>query len=393
MIKRVMIKRTQRLTNKHSFFLFGARGTGKTTLLKQIFSKKNSLKDTLWIDFLSFKDEDRFNRNPDLLTQILSENSYKRVIIDEVQKVPKVLDVVQSEIEKNKQTQFILTGSSARKLKKGQANMLAGRLFTFTLHPLTHLELKESFHINKVLQMGTLPVLTDYNSTKDKSRYLTSYIETYLKEEILVEQLVRKIRPFRGFLEIAAQSNGQIINHSKMARSLRVDYTTIRTYFDILLDTYLCFYLRAFTRSVRKQQNQAPKFFLFDLGVQRALLRQSEIPLRIGSYEYGRAFEHFIVLELIRLNSYYEKQFRFFYLKDKGGSEIDIIVQKPTGEEILVEVKSSNRTIEEHGKTLKRFIEIWDRPCEAQVWSNDPKNRKIGSILHYHWQTALEKIF
>ena len=384
-----MIKRLQSLSQKHSFFLFGARGTGKTTLLKQIFSEKN----TLWINLLSFNEEDRFSRNPDLLTELISETPYKKVIIDEVQKIPKILDVVHLEIEKNKNRQFILTGSSARKLRKGTANMLAGRLFTFSLHPFTHVELGSQFHLPHILQFGALPELNRYKNTKDKVRYLASYIQTYLKEEILVEQLVRKIKPFKDFLEVSVQCNGQIINYSKIARNLGVDYTTIQTYFDILVDTYLGFYLKSFNRSIRKQQNKAPKFFLFDIGVARALLKQSQIPLQKGSYEYGSAFEHFIILELFRLNSYYEKNFKISYLKDKDGNEIDLIIQKPTGEEILVEIKSSDRSYKEQGKILEKFLELWDCPCTAQIWSSDPKNRKVGSVHHYHWRTALKKIF
>ena len=270
----------------------GARGTGKTTLLKQSFSEKN----TLWINFLSFNEEDRFSRNPDLLTQLIAEFPYKRVIIDEVQKVPKILDIVHLEIEKNKKIQFILTGSSARKLRKGAANMLAGRLFTFALHPLTYLELRDKFNINDVLQLGSLPGLISYKNKKDKVRYLDSYINTYLKEEILIEQLVRKVKPFKDFLEVSAQCNGQIINYSKIARNLGVDYTTVQNYFDILTDTYLGFHLKSFSRSIRKQQNQAPKFFLFDLGITRALLKQSQRTIEKSSYEYGSAFEHFYYL-------------------------------------------------------------------------------------------------
>lgn len=384
-----MIKRLQKLSRMQSFFLFGARGTGKTTLLKQMYSKKN----TLWINFLSFNEEDRFSQDPDLLSQLIAETPYKRVIIDEVQKVPRILDVVHLEREKNKSIQFILTGSSARKLKRGASNMLAGRLFTFPLHPFTHLELESQFDMNHVLQMGTLPGLNSYKRMKDKCRYLESYIQTYLKEEVLVEQLVRKVKPFKSFLEVSAQCNGQIINYSKIARNLKVDYTTVQNYFDILVDTYLGFYLPGFDRSIRKQQNQAPKFFLFDVGIKHALLKQSQRTPQKGTYEYGLAFEHFIILELIRLNSYYEKNFQISYLKDKDGNEIDIIIQKPTGEEILVEVKSSDRTHRSYGKTLEKFLQIWDRPCTAQVWSNDPKNRKMDRISHYHWKTALKKIF
>ncbi len=383
-----MIKRLQKLDRKHSFFLFGARGTGKTTLLERTFSKKQNL----WINLLSFREESRFRQDPDLLTQLIEETPYKRVIIDEIQKIPKLLDIVHLEIEKNKNIQFILTGSSARKLKKGMANMLAGRLFTFKLHPLTHLEWENFFNLKSVLEAGSLPMLIQYKSMKEKSRYLESYIQTYLKEEVLVEQLIRKVKPFKDFLEISAQCSGQIINYSKIARELRVDYTTVQSYFDILTDTYLGFYLKSFHRSVRKQQNQAPKFFLFDTGVTRALLNKTKMPLEKGNYEYGRAFEQFIILELMRLNSYYEKNLKFSYLRDSNGQEIDLIIQKPSGEEILVEIKSSDIVNQEHGKTLRKMTAVWNLPCTAQLWSNDPKNRKTNGIHYYHWKTALKKV-
>ena len=381
--------RLQDLSPRHSFFLFGARGTGKTTLL----NKKFLTKDTLWIDLLSYNDEDRFSKNPDLLTEILKEKAYKRVVIDEIQKIPKLLDIVHLEIEKNKKIQFILTGSSSRKLKRGGANLLAGRLFTFTLHPLTYKELHKHFKLSHVLQTGSLPSVLSYKNLKDKVRYLESYVQTYLKEEIQTEQLIRKVRPFKDFLEVSAQCNGQIINYSKIAKNIQVDVTTVQNYFDILSDTYLGFYLNSFHRSFRKQINKAPKFYLFDRGVQRVLLKAGSTPLRKGSYEYGQAFEHFILTEVFRLNAYYEKKLRFSYLKDKDGNEIDLIIQTPKGKEFLIEIKSTERTTKEDGRKLEKFSKIWDRPCGAQVWSNDLKNRKIGSVSHYHWKTALDKIF
>ena len=385
----MIFSRLQNLSPQHNFFLFGARGTGKTTLLKRRFFTKK----TLWIDLLSYNDEDRFSKNPDLLTEILKEKPYRRVVIDEIQKVPKLLDIVHLEIEKNKKIQFILTGSSSRKLKRGGANLLAGRLFTFTLHPLTYKELNDHFKLSNILQTGSLPSVLSYKTVKDKNRYLESYVQTYLKEEIQIEQVIRKVRPFKNFLEIAAQCNGQIINYSKIARDVQVDVTTVQNYFDILSDTYLGLYLSSFHRSFRKQINKAPKFFLFDRGVQRVLLKTTSIPLKKGSYEYGQAFEHFIITEVFRLNAYYETKLKFSYLRDKDGNEIDLIIQTPKGKEFLIEIKSSERTKKEDGQKLEKFSKIWDRPCVAQVWSNDIKDRKIGSVSHYYWKTALNKIF
>ena len=388
----MVFKRAQKLSTKNSCFLFGARGTGKTTLLKNLFSKKKE--KTLWINLLSFKEEERLSHNPDLLSELLSDSPYTRVVIDEIQKVPRLLDIVHLEIEKNKKIQFILTGSSSRKLKKEGVNLLAGRLFTFTLHPLTYKELGSQFHLGRVLQMGSLPSVFHYDSLKEKSRYLNSYVRTYLREEIIFEQLIRNIQPFRNFLNLVAQMNGQIINYSKLSKDIRVDYTSIKNYFDILSDTYLGFYLNGFTRSFRKQIHKAPKFYLFDCGVGRALSGKAHIPLVPKSYEYELAFEHFIITELFRLNAYYESQFAFSYLRDKNGNEIDIIIKKPEGREILVEIKSSQVTQKEDGKVLKKYLHLWDSSSvEAQVWSNDLKNRKINNVFHYHWKTGLQKLF
>ena len=384
----MLIQRLQKLSQRQSCFLFGARGTGKTTLLKQLFSQKA----VLWIDFLSFEDEDRFSRNPDLLSELLSESAYRKVIIDEVQKVPKILDLVHKEMERNKKIQFILTGSSSRKLKRGGGNLLAGRAASFALHPLTYLEAGARFNLQNVLQTGSLPAVLESGSVKDKARALNSYVGTYLKEEVLTEQLVRKIRPFREFLNIAAQCCGQIVNYSRIAEQLKTDWSTVRNYFEILNDTYLGFYLKSFDRSVRRQQSKAPKFFFFDLGAQRALLKRAQISLSKGSYEYGTAFERFLILEAIRLNNYYERDMTFSYLRDHNGNEIDLIVQKPSGEEILIEIKSTDRASKNEGKVLEKFALQWDRPFTAQVWSQDKRERKTGSVHFYHWKSGLQKL-
>jgi len=196
-----MIHRIQELKTKQNLFLFGARGTGKSTLLKQIFSSKK----TLWIDLLDYKQENAFLKNPDRLSFLISGSSYKNIIIDEIQKVPKLLDVIHKEIEKNKKIKFIMTGSNTRKLKRGQANLLAGRAVAYYLYPFSFFELEKSFHLNKTLHFGGLPKLLSLPSKKEKLLFLESYVQNYLKEEILQEQLIRKVQPFKIFLEIAAQ--------------------------------------------------------------------------------------------------------------------------------------------------------------------------------------------
>jgi predicted AAA+ superfamily ATPase len=200
-------------------------------------------------------------------------------VIDEVQKNPKLLDVVHLEIEKKKNIQFILSGSSARKLKRGSANLLAGRAFTFHLFPLTNFEIGSTFDLQHALEFGTLPKLLEYSVDLDCTRFLKAYVKTYLKEEIIAEQIVRKVEPFQDFLEVCAQMNGKIINFSKIATEVGVDEKTVKTYIDILADTLIGFYLPPFHRSIRKRQRIAPKFYLMDTGVKRALGAGFGIPL------------------------------------------------------------------------------------------------------------------
>ena len=384
-----MIPRLQSLKTKQNLLLFGARGTGKSTLLKKLFPSKGSL----WIDLLDYKQESSLSKNPDRLSFLLKGQSFQRVIIDEIQKIPKLLDIVHKETEKNKKIQFIMTGSSARKLKRGQANLLAGRAIASYLYPLSFFELKKNFNLLKYLQFGGLPKLSNLNSKSEKLLFLESYVQNYLKEEILQEQIIRKIQPFKNFLEVIAQINGQIINYSKFSREVGVDHKTIQNYFSVLEDTLLGFFLPAYHRSIRKQQQKSPKFFLFDLGVKRALEGTTAIPLKPGTYAFGSAFEHFIFLECYKLNHYFRKGYKFSYLKTKDGLEIDLIVQRPGKQDILVEIKSSTEIREEHTKKLSHISSSWNKPCEMQAWSQDTQTQKIKKVKCLHWKTGLKTLF
>ena len=385
-----MLRRKQKLNDSHSLFLFGARGTGKTTLLKELFGKKEGI---LWIDFLTHKDEELFGRHPDELSSVLKSGKYKKVVIDEIQKSPKLLDVVHRCIEAHKDIQFIMTGSSARKLRRGSANLLAGRAFVYYLYPFTHLELADKFSLDETLNFGNLPRILNYQTNEEKKEFLKIYARTYLKEEIQMEQIVRKIDHFRNFLEVAAQVNGQIINYSKIAREVDIDDKTVVQYFQILEDTLVGLLLPPYHRSVRKQQMTSPKFYFFDLGVKKALERSLDSPLVPGTFAFGQAFEHFIVLECYRLNEYFKTDYRFYYLKDKQGLEIDLIIDRGQKASILVEIKSSNNITEADVKTLKKISSCWDSPCEAQLWSNEEWERVIQGITCLPWKTALEKIW
>lgn len=388
----------QRLLNplsSHSFFLFGARGTGKSTFLKTYLKDEKKL---LWIDLLDFEQEQHYQRYPqDLKKRILANpKAYRWVVIDEVQRAPKLLDVVHQLIESRviypAKICFALTGSSARKLKRGSANMLAGRAFLNTLYPLTFLELDGKFNLQKALSWGTLPKVLSLTSDEAKTEFLKSYTLTFLKEEIKAEQIVRNLEPFGAFLEIAAQANGEIVNYYNIAKDVGVSSHTIQSYFQILEDTLLGYFLLAHHQSVRKQQRQSPKFYFFDLGICRALQGLLDQKVKPKTYGFGRYFESLVILELMRLNTYYRRDFRFSYLRTKDNAEIDLIVTKPGRPIILIEIKSSEHVDERDVSTLENFKKDFGPKTKTYVLSMDPLAKKIGSTRALFWQEGIQEI-
>ena len=281
-----MIKRLLNPLKSSSFFLFGARGTGKSTYLKEEFLSENSL----YIDLLGSGAFTDFFRDPDLLTKKLDlKSDYDWVVIDEIQKIPALLDVVHQNIE-TRNIKFALTGSSARKLRKGSANLLAGRAFINNLYPFSYLELGDLFSLDEVLVWGSMPKILDLSSEQEKFSYLNTYCFTYLKEEILQEQIVRNLNPFSRFLEVAAQVNTEIINYSKLARDAGTTSVTVQNYFEILQDTLIGNMLPPYSRSIRKQQRSSPKFYFIDNGIQRALAKTILIGIHKSTYQYGKLF-------------------------------------------------------------------------------------------------------
>jgi len=388
-----MIHRLVELPPKHSFFLFGARGTGKTTLLKSAFPAET----TYFINLLNYEQEERFLRDPGLLGKIIDglDPRIEQVIIDEIQKVPRLLDVVHLKIEQRKRQgnplQFILTGSSARKLRHGAANLLAGRAFVNNLYPFTSTELGEHFDLQLVLEYGALPEVWETDIPGEKRKFLESYSRTYLKEEVWNEHIIRKIEPFSQFLEIAAQMNGKILNYAKIGRDVRVDIKTIQSYYQILEDTLLGFFLPVFHRSLRKRQLHAPKFYLFDTGVKRALDHTLTVPLLPQTSAFGEAFEHFIILELKRLSEYRELDFRFFYLQTHDGGEVDLAIERPGRPPALVEIKSSERI----GSGMFKNLESYSRDIpEAELFclSRDPQRQRHNRVSAMPWKEGINEL-
>lgn len=377
----------------NSFFLFGPRGSGKTTFLKEFFKQNPKENPVLWIDLLDAEEEERYASDTGLLYRQLISNpeNISWVIIDEIQKNPRLLDTVHRLIESTP-VKFALTGSSARKLKKGTANLLAGRAFINHLFPLTHQELGGRFQLTEALHWGTLPRVLQLDSESDKKDYLKAYALTYLKEEIWAEHLIRQLESFRRFLPLAAQANGQILNYSNIARDVGSDYKTIQSYFEILEDTLVGFIIEPFHRSVRKQQHQAPKFYFFDTGVKRALDRSLHVPLQPQTYAFGNAFEHWMITEIYRLNHYFKTDYCLSYLRTKDNAEIDLIIERPGQPTLLMEIKSNARCDQKEVKKLERFLEAFPN-AEALMASLDPVPQVIGKVHAIPWDKALAKIF
>ena len=312
------------------------------------------------------------------------------IVIDEIQKNPELLNVVHLGIAEYK-IKFALTGSSARKIRRNAANLLGGRASEFKMHPLTHIELKHQFNLIDVLKYGTLPEIHTLDQT-EKIRALYAYVSTYLKEEVLVEQIIRKIEPFRRFLEVAGQMNGKILNYRKISIDSGVEQKSVARYYQILEDTLLGFFLEPYHQSIRKRQSQKAKFYFFDTGVTRALQNTVKLDVTEQTTTYGDLFEQFVFLEFVRLNDIFEKRFKFSYLKTKDNVEVDLIIERPGQPIVLVEIKSSRKVDQNHGDHLIRLQSDF-KNAEMYVLNNSNSASVIKNVKHVNWQKGLKEIF
>lgn len=381
-----MIARTIELPDNYSFFLFGARGTGKTTLLRERFGEFPHL----YINLLLPHDLNRYSVQPELLSEEIAASSSKWVVIDEVQKLPELLDLAHHHIETSGKL-FAMSGSSARKLRHGAANLLAGRAFTRYLFPFTSVELGREFDLLEALAWGTLPKIFEFTERNNKIEFLYSYTNTYLNEEILQEQFIRKLNPFRKFLQLAAQMSGQVLNFSKIAREIGTSVPTVQSYFQILDDTLIGMILPPWQRSVRKRQVGNPKFYLFDTGVLRAYLNQLDVPIIPGTYAFGALFEHFVINEVHRRLSYKVNSFQLSFLRTASGVEIDLIIEQSGRQTVLVEIKSKSQISRQDVRQLEQILS--DVPnSRAYCLSRDPKVRQIGNVLCMPWERGINEI-
>lgn len=329
--------------SKHSFFLFGPRGTGKSTWIKKSFP------DARFYDLLSSRETLRFSRDPSMLYDELShldKNSW--VIIDEVQKVPALLDEVHRLIE-NKGLRFVLSGSSARKLRRGGANLLAGRARTVRMFPLVSKELGKTFDPEKILQFGALPSAITKDDPKE---FLNSYVESYLEQEIKAEAIVKDIGNFARFLEIAARQNGQSTNVSNIARDAMVARQTVQGYFEILVDTLVGHWLPAWKLKNSTKNVLHSKFYFFDTGIVRALANRLSFPLM--PEECGFLLETLILAEVRACLSYNKLDYPLYFWRNYDQTEVDLLCETPKGF-LALEIKAAKQWKNQFNRGLHRI--------------------------------------
>jgi len=373
-------KRMQTLSQRgdESCFLWGPRQTGKTTLLKELFPKSPRY------NLLLASEARRLATNPSLMRQELLATPPENnpVIIDEVQKVPELLDEAQALIVEN-DMKFILCGSSARKLKRQGANLLGGRALRFELFPLVYPEI-DDFDLLRALNHGLLP--RHYISERPKD-LLEAYVGEYLKEEIVAEALVRNVPAFSRFLEVAAFSNGEIVNYSNIASECGVSNPTIKEYFQILEDTFLARFVPAFRKKPKRRIIESPKFYYFDVGLPNFLLKREKIMPKTELF--GKAFEQFIFQELIAHSHYSGIKYPISYWRTTSQLEVDFILGD---HDIALEVKSADKIDGQHTKGLQAFSEEYTTK-HSIVISLDEKPRKIDHTLIFPWKTFLDKLW
>lgn len=350
-----------------SLFLWGARQTGKSTLLKMQFP------DNRYIDLLKSDEFERYNRRPSLLREelgLLPENEL--VIIDEIQKIPVLLDEVHW-LMTNNALRFILSGSSARKLGRSGVNLLGGRALRKHLYPFISAEIPD-FDLIKACNNGMLP---RHYFVEDAWKRLNAYVGDYLQQEIKAEALIRNLNTFSRFLEVAALSNGEIVRYNNIASECGVSGPTVKEYFSILEETLIGYMIPGFTRNTKRRVIQSPKFFYFDVGIANFLLKRTG--LKPGSPEFGHAFEHFIILEIIAYIGYFKPQLSLSYWRTTSGYEVDVVLGNA---EAAIEIKSSPEIQSHHTKGLKAFSEEFPDARLIAV-SLDKYPRKMNNVEIY----------
>ncbi len=353
----------------HSFFLFGPRGTGKTTWLRAQFP------DALFIDLLQTDTQRLYAARPERLRQlVLGRKTPTLIVIDEIQKVPQLLDEVHFLIEHDKTQRFALTGSSARKLKHTGVDLLAGRALRRTMPPFMAAELASDFSLECALQLGMLPLVLD-SPTPEQT--LASYAGLYLREEVQQEGLVRDLGNFARFLEAVSFSHAAVLSVTDVARECQVNRKTVEGYIDILEDLLLSYRLRVFTRRAQRHLSSHPKFYFFDAGVYRSLRPTG--PLDRPAEIDGAALEGLVAQHLCAWIAYNGDRHQLYFWRTKAGNEVDFVVYGPDGL-WAIEVKNARDVRPKDLRGLKEFAKDYPEAQRCLLYRGEDR-LQIDGIL------------
>jgi predicted AAA+ superfamily ATPase len=337
----------------------------------------------MWFDLLISREYERLSKTPDILREtVLANLDVSPVIIDEIQRIPSLLNDVHWLIS-NYGVRFILSGSSPRKILRTETNLLGGRALRYELYPLISIEIPD-FDLLRALNHGLLP--RHYDAV-NPNKLISSYIGSYLRDEIVTEARIRNVGAFARFLEAAALTNGEMVNYSNIASDCGVSATMVKEYFQILEDTLIGRYLPSFRKRPKRRVITAPKFYLFDVGIANYMLRRGKI--EYGSELFGKAFEHFIYQEIYAHSRYSGKEYPIYYWRTASQIEIDFVLGD---HEVAIEVKATEQASHRHLKGLKAFAEEY-KTKKLILISNDPLPRLVENILILPWKVFLERLW
>ena len=370
------IKRLLNIDTRSSSFLWGARKTGKSYWINHNFKPE----EIILIDLLQTDVFAEYASRPSLLRERF-QNTQKLIVIDEIQKVPILLDEVHWMIE-NKKITFLLTGSSARKLRKNHANLLAGRALRYQLLPFSCMEVG-NINLEEIMVSGMLPPHFLSEKPLDLVR---SYVADYLKEEIAQEAQIQRIPQFSEFLRIAALTSGELLNYNNVARETGVSSKIVRSYFDILESTMLGFRVASWKSSKTRRLIIAEKFYLFDVGIGNYLSRRQP---REGTPEFGKSFEHFILMELRAYKAYRNPELDITYWRTSTGYEVDFILGE---KQVALEIKSGTKVHDIDLRSLKTLQED-GKVKHLLVISQEKYPRDMGNIKIIPWKIFLEMLW
>lgn len=367
-------------TSQKSILLLGPRQVGKSTLM-ELLRPGLTINLSQELTFLEFA------RNPGLLEEIFNKKHPREILIDEIQRLPSLLNTIQFLLDKKTPVRFLLTGASARKLKRGGANLLPGRIHSYVLGPLVSCELDYKLDVIKAMQTGTLPGIFLEDSEEERKKTLRSYVATYLKEEIQAESLTRNLEGFARFLDVVAQFSGEFLDIAKLADAAFIPRQSAVRYFEILEDTLLLHRFEAFTKSAKKRLVLHPRYFFFDCGIYNALIKNFDVTLD----RIGKLFEHLIFNQILHSASALDEDVRISNYRTSAGAEVDLLLEK--GRDLFaIEIKASKNISKSDLRGLHFFGQFYAKPFRKIICYLGNTARRIQDVEVLPWQQMLQEI-